>query len=458
MAVTDTPAPTAGAHPAEVRRALEARGVRFLLASFVELAGVPKAKLVPIAHLEDVTRDGAGFAGFAAGYLGQGPDAPDIAAMPDLASLAVLPWRPEVAWAPSDIYVEGESWPYCPRGILRRQMARARALGYTFKTGIEPEFFLLRRDEQGRLRLADALDDLAKPCYDQRTLTRNLDFLTMLVGHMQELGWDPYANDHEDANGQFEIDWAYADCLTTSDRFTFLRYMVKVLAEQRGWIATFMPKPFAHLTGNGAHVHMSLWDAARDTPLFEDREDARGLGLSPLAYSFIGGLKAHARALAAVTAPTVNSYKRLIAGHARSGATWAPVYVSPGGNNRTQMLRVPAPGRIENRTVDGACNPYLAMTVLLAAGLDGIARGLDPGPANERNMYQLDPEEVRREGTAVLPATLAEAIDALEADDTIREALGQEYARTYIDAKRAEWDEYHNAVSQWEIDRYVDLY
>jgi len=442
--------------PAQVRQALSQQGVKFLLSSFVELSGVPKAKLVPLTHLEDVAREGAGFAGFAAGHLGQGPDSPDIMAMPDLAALLVLPWRPDVAWVPGDLHVAGQPSPYCPRGILKRQIARAAALGYTFKTGIEPEFFLVRRDERGRLVLADALDDMAKPCYDQRTLTRTLDFLTTLIGYMQELGWDPYANDHEDANGQFEIDWAYSDCLTTADRYVFMRYMVKVLAEARGWIATFMPKPFAHLTGNGAHVHMSLWDAARSLPLFDGPADPRGLGLSPLAYHFIAGLTTHARALAAVTAPTVNSYKRLIAANARSGATWAPIHASYGGNNRTQMLRVPAPGRIENRTVDGACNPYLTMTVLLAAGLDGIERGLDPGPPNERNMY--DTTAADRGSATVLPATLAEAVDALEGDSVVRAALGDDYAAAYIAAKRDEWESYHNSVSAWEIEHYVDLY
>lgn len=455
MAVVDVPAQSRTS-PAEMRRHLEAQGVKFLLTSFVEMAGVSKAKLVPITHLEDVAREGAGFAGFAAGVLGQGPNSPDIAAMPDLASLLVLPWRPEVAWAAGDIYVEGNPWHYCPRGILKNQIARAQTLGYTFKTGIEPEFFLVRKDEHGRLSLADAQDDLAKPCYDQRTLTRSLDFLTTLVTYMQELGWDPYANDHEDANGQFEIDWAYSDCLTTADRYIFMRYMVKVLAEQRGWTATFMPKPFSHLTGNGAHFHMSLWDVGKDTPLFEDSDD--GYGLSKLAYHFIGGLKAHARAIAAVTAPTVNSYKRLIMGNSRSGATWAPVYVSYGGNNRTQMLRIPAGGRVENRTIDGACNPYLAAAVLLAAGLDGIEKGLDAGAPNERNMYEMSEAELKQLGIAILPATLKEAIDALQQDEVILSALGAEYAQAYISAKRDEWEEYHNSISQWEIDRYVDLF
>src|SRR5919109_5324279 len=455
MAVVGVPAYTQP-DPAEVKRQLEQQGVRFLLSSFVELAGVPKAKLVPITHLEDVARDGAGFAGFAAGYMGQGPESPDIAAMPDLSSLMVLPWRKDVAWAAGDVYVERQPWPYCPRGILKKQIARARTLGYTFKAGIEPEFFLVRRDEHGRLHLADTKDDLAKPCYDQRTLTRSLDFLTMLVTYMQELGWDPYANDHEDANGQFEIDWAYSDCLTTADRYVFLRYMVKVLAEQQGWIATFMPKPFAHLTGNGAHFHMSLWDAEKDTPLFEDPRAA--FGLSELAYHFIGGLKAHAPAVAAVTAPTVNSYKRLIAGSPRSGATWAPVYISYGGNNRTQMLRIPAPGRVENRTIDGSCNPYLAATAVLAAGLDGIERRLDPGRRNDDNLYEVPEADLRRRGIGFLPTTLSEALDHLERDEEITGALGADYAAYYLQVKRQEWQRYHQSVSRWEIDNYLGAY
>ena len=444
-----------GQDPALVQQALAERGVQYLLASFVELAGVSKAKLVPISHLADVARDGAGFAGFAAGHMGQGPHSPDIAVMPDLASLSILPWRPNVAWCAGDVHVEGQPWPYCPRLILKRQIERARAGGFVFKTGIEPEFFLVQRNEHGRLVLADGLDGMTKPCYDQRTLSRNLDFLTTLVNAMQELGWDPYAGDHEDANGQFEIDWAYADSLTTADRYVFMRYMVKVLAEERGWIATFMPKPFAQLTGNGAHMHMSLWDATHDTPLFEDLSDA--LGLSQLAYHFIGGLQAHARGLAAITAPTVNSYKRLTRGSTRSGSTWAPIYITYGGNNRTQMLRVPGPGRVENRTVDGACNPYLATAALLAAGLDGIERGLASGAPNFKNMFEAGATSGNGH-IGVLPSTLAEAVDALEQDTVLREALGADYAATYIAAKREEWEDYHNAVSQWEVDRYIDLY
>jgi len=431
---------------------IKERGIEFLLASFVEMAGISKAKLVPAEHWQMLATDGAGFAGFAAGELGQGPHDPDIAAIPDFGSLTVLPWRPNIAWLASNITVNGQPWPYCPRTILQRMRETARAQGYVFKCGVEAEFFLVRRNGSG-IEPADPLDRLAKPCYDQTTLTRSLDFLTTLVRHMQSLGWGPYANDHEDANCQFEINWQFDECLTTADRHTFFKYMVRVLAEEHGAVATFMPKPFSHLTGSGAHFHMSLWDATEDRNLFLDESDENGL--SELAYHFIGGVKAHARGLSALTAPTVNSYKRLVAGAPRSGATWAPVYVCYGGNNRTQMLRIPGPGRVENRAVDGSANPYLAATGILAAGLDGIRNRLPAGSRNDRNMYEVTREELEREGIALLPATLDEAVTALEQDPVLMAALGPEYGSAYVAAKRAEWRAYHNSVSAWEVENYL---
>ena len=439
----------------DVARLSREQGVEFFLASFVELTGASKAKLVPAEHLETLAKEGAGFAGFAAGELGQGPHDPDIAAIPDLDSFTILPWRPNIAWLASNITVNGAPWPYCPRTILQRARATARAAGYVFKCGVEAEFFLVRRNAAG-IELADPLDSLAKPCYDQTTLTRSLDFLTTLIRYMQGLGWGPYANDHEDANCQFEINWQYRECLQTADQHTFFKYMVRVLAEQQGAVATFMPKPFSHLTGSGAHFHMSLWDAATDQNLFLDETDPNGL--SALAYEFIGGLKAHARGLAALTAPTVNSYKRLVAGAPRSGATWAPVYVTYGGNNRTQMLRIPSPGRVENRTVDGSANPYLAATGILAAGLDGIRNHLPAGERNDRNMYEVPLEELRREGIQLLPTTLDEAVCELENDPVLMAALGPEYGPAYVAAKRAEWRAYHNSVSNWEVENYLGVY
>ena len=438
----------------DVKGTIERQGIEFLLASFVEMTGASKAKLVPAMHLEGLLKDGAGFAGYAVGEMGLGPHHPDMAAIPDLDSLTVLPWRPNMGWLASNLTVEGKSWPYCPRTILNRMRTRAAEQGYVYKYGVEPEFFLVKRTPNG-IELADPLDTLAKPCYDQRTLNRNLDFLTTLIRHMQTLGWNPYANDHEDANCQFEINWQFAECLTTADRHTFFKYMVRALAEQNGWAATFMPKPFSNLTGNGAHFHMSLWDAQTDRNLFLDESDPSGL--SEMAYHWIGGLKAHARAYSGITAPTVNSYKRLVFGAPRSGATWAPVYITYGGNNRTQMIRLPGPGRVENRAIDGACNPYLAAAVTLAAGLDGIKRKLDPGEKNDRNLYEVPLETLRNEGVEILPANLKEAMDALEKDDVILDALGHEYAEAYIRAKRDEWVRYHNTVSAWEVDQYLSV-
>jgi glutamine synthetase len=430
--------------------------IEFYLCSFVEMSGAPKAKLVPATELCALREEGAGFAGFAAGEMGQGPHSPDMAAIPDLGSATILPWRKNIAWLASNVHVEGEAWSYCPRNILGRQIDRARELGYVLKTGVEPEFFLVKRGEQGEYAPFDALDTLGKPCYDLRALHRSLDLMTTLVKYLQELGWAPYANDHEDANSQFEINWTYADAATTADRLTFYRWMVRTVAEQFGLTATFMPKPFTHLTGNGCHYHLSLWDAAGKRNLFANPTDASGL--SQEAYWFMGGILAHARALAAVTNPIVNSYKRLARGTPRSGATWAPVYVTYGGSNRTQMIRIPAPGRIEVRSVDGAANPYLAPAVLLAAGLDGIERRLEPGTLNRDNLYDVSYEELTERGIGMLPTSLVEALDELEADPVVRGALGEEYAEYYLKVKRAEWKRYHDTVSDWEIENYLGVY
>ena len=440
----------------QVQALIDEKGIEFFLCSFVEMSGAPKAKLVPATHLQDMARDGAGFAGFAAGEIGQGPQDQDMMSIPDFRSLSILPWRPNVAWVAGDVQVDGREWDYCPRTILRRQLAKGREKGYVFNVGVEAEFMLLRRTERGDYAPWDTLDSLGKPCYDLRALHRNLDLMTTLVKYVQGLDWAPYATDHEDANCQFELNWLFADALTTADRHTFFKWMVRTMAEQHGLLATFMPKPFAQLTGNGAHCHMSLWDEANRQNLFLDECDASGL--SPLAYWFTGGVLAHAKALAAVTCPIVNSYKRLIRGAPRSGATWAPVYVTYGGCNRTQMIRIPAPGRIENRIIDGAANPYLACAAMLAAGLDGIERQIDPGPRNDDNLYEVSEAELRRRNIDFLPTTLSEALDHFEQDAVVQGALGAEYAAYYTRVKREEWRQYHRSVSQWETDCYLGLY
>ena len=441
----------------KIRNDVADRGIEFFFAQFVDLHARPSAKLIPAAHLDDLVNNGAGFAGFAAGDIGQVPSDPDIAAIPDLDSFTPVPWEPTVARFACDITVEGEPWPYDPRTILKNQLARARDAGFEFKIGLELEYFLLRRGDDGGLELADPLDDLEKPCYDLRGLTRNYDFLTTVSRYVNELGWGNYANDHEDANGQFEQNFTYDDALVSCDRAIFFRYMVHTLAQRQGLLATFMPKPFTHLTGNGCHFHMSLWRDGDNA--FLDENDPRGLGLSETAYHFVGGLKAHARASSALTAPTVNSYKRLKLGSTASGATWSPVWISYGYNNRTQMLRIPGPGRIEDRTIDGSCNPYLAATAVLAAGLDGIERKVDPGEPNTENLYTVSIGELRSRGLEALPATLGEAVGELERDDVLRAALGRGRDEDVVDwiagIKRDEWHRYHEQVTDWELREYL---
>ena len=430
--------------------------IEFFLCSFVEMNGMPKAKLVPATHLDDMATSGAGFAGFAAGNMGQGPHDPDMMNIPDFDSLKIVPWRKHTAWVAGNIHVNGEPWSYCPRTILLRQLDRAKKNGYTFNVGVEAEFMILKQNERGEYAPYDSLDILEKPCYDLVTLNRNLDLMTTLIKYMQDLGWGPYANDHEDANCQFEINWQYSDALTTADRQTFFRWLVKATAEKYGLMATFMPKPFAHLTGSGAHYHMSLWDANNKTNLFLDESDP--LGLSEDGYWFTGGLLHHAKALAAFASPIVNSYKRLVRGAPRSGASWAPVYVTYGASNRTQMIRIPESGRLENRCVDGSANPYLACAAMLAAGLDGIENKTDPGNQNNDNLYEIPENELQRRGIDFLPSTLKEALDFLEEDEVVKEAVGTEYAEYYIDVKREEWRDYHQSVSKWETDHYLPIY
>jgi glutamine synthetase len=446
----------------DLRTRAESDGVEFFFAMFVDMHGKPCAKMIPIEAIDVLTGGGAGFAGFAAGPMGQSPADPDMIAMPDPASYTLVPWQPGLAVLQCDIHVEGEPWPYAPRLILKGMLEKTRERGLEYNVGCEAEYFLVRRVEAGGIEVADPLDRSEAPCYDAKGLTRMFDHLTTLSKYMNRLGWANYANDHEDANGQFEQNFAYSDALTSADRLIFFRYMVHTLAHQAGMAATFMPKPFASLTGSGLHLHSSLWDAKSGAELFDDPNDARGLGLSEMAYHYIGGLVAHGPALAGVTCPTVNSYKRFGVGAPQSGATWAPAYATYGGNNRTQMLRVPEGGRVENRACDGAANPYLAMAAQLAAGLDGIDRGLDPGEPNRDNLHALPAEEVAARGIRSLPPTLLHAMDELVADDVLREALGKtpdgDYIDYYAKVKREEFHAWHSVVSDWEVERYLTLF
>ena len=446
----------------DVAKIINEKNIDFLFGQFVNIYGVANAKLVPAAHLEDLVNTGACFTGFAAVGFGVGPHDPDLAAIPDLDTLTRLPWKKNVIRFASSVYEEDGKGgrrpsPFCSRSILQREAAKAREKGYILKIGVEPEFFLVKKTADG-IERADDMDTLVKPCYDLKGLTRSIDFLETIIKAMDEMGWDVPATDHEDANSQYEINFEYCDCVTMCDRYTFFKYMTAILAHQVGMIATFMPKPFANRTGNGAHFHMSLWDAKTNKNLFLDEKDPNGMGLSQLGYYFIGGLLKHAKAYIAFSAPSVNSYKRLVAGGAMGGTTWAPVYVSYGGNNRTQMIRIGGPGRIEDRTVDSSCNPYLAAAAMLAAGLDGIENKIDPGLRNDTNMYDWTPAELEKAGIEFLPTTLKEAVEELGKDDLIVEAIGREFCNYYIDFKLREWTEYHNTISRWELDKYLTMY
>ncbi|TCK21795.1 type III glutamate--ammonia ligase [Pseudonocardia endophytica] len=441
----------------DLRRRAEQDGIEFFLAMFVDLHGKPCAKAVPIEAFDLLVGGGAGFAGYAAGDLGQSPADPDISAVPDPSSYTPLPWKPGLAVLHCDPWVDGKPWPYAPRVILRRLLDDlSERRGWTMKTGMELEYTLLRRAEDGSLEFADPHDTSHKPCYEIKGLTRMWDHLSAVSKNLNALGWGNYANDHEDGTGQFENNWHYSDALTTADRAVFFRYMIHMLAHDNGMVATFMPKPFRDKTGNGLHIHQSLW-SAHGEELFAD--DGGGLGLSALGRSYLGGLVEHGRACAAVICPTVNSYKRIGVGSTASGATWAPAYVAHGGNNRTLMMRVPEGGRIEHRGVDGSANPYLATAALLASGLDGIDGGMDPGAPTDDNLFELPTDEVRRRGIRQLPSTLERAVEELVDDDVLRAALGKVSGGDFIDyfatVKQREFDEYHSVVSDWEIQRYL---
>jgi glutamine synthetase len=443
-------------------RRLETDGIAYVLVQFVDIHGAAKVKMIPAGEVAAALDPGAGFAGGAVWGMGQGPHSHDMLARIDPDTYTPLPYEPGVARFASELYVDGEPHPYCPRVNLRRMLARARALGYTFNVGIEPEFFLVTRNHDGSVTGWDParVDDLAKPCYDFKGMSAALGFLRAMSDGLNALGWGVYQSDHEDANSQFEINFRYADAQTTADRLVFFRMMAGQVAARFGAVATFMAKPFSDRTGSGAHAHYHLADAETGANLFLDESDPKGLGVSPLGYRFLGGVLSHAPALCAVMSPTVNCYKRLQVGPAltgsRSGYTWVPAFITYGDNNRTQMIRTAGPGHFEDRTVSSACNPYLALAAYIAAGLEGIARGLDPGPPNLGNLYESGPAAMAERGIKTLPQSLPEALDALEADPVVLDALGP-IAGEFLRLKRDEWREYHAQVSPWELRRYLTV-
>jgi glutamate---methylamine ligase len=422
------------------------RGIQYFLISYVDLFGASRAKLVPTAAIEGMVKNGAGFAGFAT-WLDMTPADPDLFAVPDPSSLIQLPWKPEVGWLASDLYMNGAPVAQAPRNVLKRMMAEASEQGLVMKTGVECEYFLINADGTS---ISDPADNAIKPCYDQSALMRRFAIIRDICDGMLKLGWGAYQNDHEDANGQFEMNWDYENALVTADRHVFFKFMVRTIAEQHGLRATFMPKPFLNLTGSGCHMHVSMWKGASN--VFADQSDE--LGLSPLAYNFIGGVIHSADALCAVTNPTVNSYKRINAPRTVSGATWAPNTVTYTGNNRTHMIRIPDPGRFEFRLADGAVNPYLLPAAVLAAGLDGITNKRDPGKRLDINMYT-DGHTVR--GAKKLPLNLLDSLRALENSSIIRNSLGSEFVDGFLKLKTIEWNDYSRCLTQWERDNTLDI-
>jgi len=442
----------------QLKASLEAKGVKYALASFVDIHGMCKAKSVPLSHFGQMMAGSELFTGAALDGVPQDINDEEVATHPDPNSATILPWKPEVAWFASDLYLKGEPFEACCRGILKKVLAEAVSMGFTFNLGIETEFFLLKEVDGQPVPVSDR-DTLAKPCYDLQGLLDNYTWVTEIVEAMNSLGWDVYSFDHEDGNGQFETDFAYCDALKMADRFTFFRLMVKEIARKHGFFATFMPKPFANRTGSGAHYNMSLANLNTGTNLFYDPDDPRGCKLSKLGYQFIAGILKHAPAICAVIAPTVNSYKRLVARGSMSGFTWAPVYRCYGNNNRTNMLRIPlAGGRVECRAADISSNPYLGAAIILAAGLEGIREGLDPGEPHTENMYNYSLEQLAAMGIQVLPRNLSDAIAAFASDSLSETTFGTLMYNTYIQYKSQEWEEYHTHISDWEIQRYLKFF
>ncbi len=433
------------------------KGVKYFMISFTDLFGGQRAKLVPTQAIADMQEEGAGFAGFAT-WLDFTPAHPDMLAVPDPNSAIQLPWKPEVAWVAGNCVMEGEDVAQAPRNVLRRLIDEAAAEGMHVKTGIEAEFFLLSPDGS---QISDEYDTASKPCYDQQAVMRRYDVIKEICDYMLELGWGPYQNDHEDANGQFEMNWEFDDALATADKHSFFKFMTKSVAEKHGFRATFMPKPVEGLTGNGCHAHISVWDAPGSeskinvfatTPSTDSQTSE--LGLSEKGRHFLGGIMKHASALAAITNPTVNSFKRINAPRTMSGATWAPNSVTWTGNNRTHMVRVPGPGRFELRLADGATNPYLLQAVIIAAGLSGVRSKADPGKRYDLDMYAQG-HTVR--GAPKLPLNMLDALRAYDKDKGLKEAMGKQFSDAYLKLKMEEWDSFVSHFSSWEKENTLDI-
>ena len=448
----------------DLKKEAKKRKIKYFLICYVDFFGVVRSKLVPAQVIDQMQKEGAGFAGFST-YLDMSPADADMASIPDPSSLIQLPWKPEVGWLAGDLWMNGEPVKSSPRVMLRNQIEKLKKKNMNLKTGVECEYFLISPDGNS---IADERDQASKPCYDQSALMRQYDLISEICDAMIKLGWGPYQNDHEDANGQFEMNWDFSNCLQTADRHVFFKFMVKSLAEQKGLRATFMPKPFENKTGNGCHAHLSVWDK-KGKNLFLDKKDK--LGLSKTAYKFMGGIMHSAEALTAWFNPTINSYKRINAPVTASGATWSPNTITYSGNNRTHMIRVPGSGRFELRLMDGATNPYLLQAGILAAGIDGIEKKRNPGKPVNVNMYE---ESHKVKGAKKLPLNLQQALTNLGNSKVLKDAFGKEVINSYLTLKKREIKKYNlsnekkigfkgakkstksNIITQWEKDNTLD--
>ena len=427
--------------------------IKYFLISFVDLFGVLRSKLVPTRAIDEMQKNGAGFAGFAT-WLDMTPADTDMFAIPDPDSLIQLPWNKEVGWLASDLWMGGKPVKASPRVMLKEQIKKLSTKNLVMKSGVECEYFLITPDGT---KIADEKDTQSKPCYDQSALMRRYDLIKEICDSMIELGWNPYQNDHEDANGQFEMNWDYSDCLITADRHVFFKFMVKSLAEKHGLRATFMPKPFENLTGNGCHAHISLWDGKENKFL----ETGEKLGLSRMAYNFLGGIMKCAQPLSAFFNPTINSYRRINAPPTKSGASWSPSSISYSGNNRTHMIRIPDPGRFELRLMDGSSNPYLLQAGVIAAGIYGLNNKIDPGEPLSCNMYT---EYKKYPDLKKLPEKIEDSLNELNNSKEIKEAFGEDVINSFIKLKNMEIEEFNKVetfdktrkITDWEKKNTLD--
>ena len=431
----------------DLSKVAKEKKIKYFLISFVDLFGVLRSKLVPTQAIKDMQKNGAGFAGFAT-WLDMTPADTDMFAIPDPDSLIQLPWNKEVAWLASDLWMNEKPVQASPRIMLKKQIERLNKKNLEMKSGVECEYFLINNDGSD---IADTRDTQTKPCYDQSALMRRYELIKEICDSMLLMGWNPYQNDHEDANGQFEMNWDYDNCLKTSDRHVFFKFMVKTLAEKHGLRATFMPKPFEKLTGNGCHAHISLWEGNKN--VFLDSGDK--LGLTKIAYNFLGGIMNYTRPLSSFFNPTINSYRRINAPTTTSGATWSPSSISYSGNNRTHMIRVPDPGRFELRLMDGSVNPYLLQAGIIAGGLEGLNKRMDPGQPITVNMYEKTKDYPHLKK---LPDEIEDALSELDNSIEMKDAFGEEVINSYLKLKNEELKEFSKTdvfdkkspITNWE--------